>query len=72
MTKMTGVERLRMRTVAVVRQKSTGLYLRMSKLNPDSQEPVYGPLEMAWIALSFEQAKAQAEFLGDDHEVVEF
>lgn len=59
-----------MKTIAVVRQKSTGLYLRESKFNPDSQEPVYGPLEMAWIALSFEQAEAQAAFLGDDHEVV--
>ncbi|MFH2134060.1 MAG: hypothetical protein ABII81_02630 [Pseudomonadota bacterium] len=59
-----------MNTIHVVRQISTGLYLRMTKFDPDTQEPVYGPLEMAWIALNYEQADAQAAFLGDDHEAV--
>ena len=60
-----------MNTIHVVRQISTGLYLRMTKFDPDTQEPVYGPLEMAWIALDFEQADDQAAFLGDDHEAVQ-
>jgi len=59
-----------MHKIHVVRQKSTGLYLRKQKFDTNTQEPVYGPLEMAWIALDFEQADAQAEFLGDDHEAV--
>lgn len=46
------------------------MYLRMTKFDPDTQEPVYGPLEMAWIALNYEQADAQAAFLGDDQEAV--
>lgn len=55
----------------VVRQKSTGLYLRMVKFDPVTQEPLYGPLTMAWIADSEPQAIAQAGFLGDDdHEPV--
>ena len=53
-----------------MRQKSTGLYLRMPRHDPDTQEPVYGPLEIAWIALDFEQADAQVTLLGDDHEAV--
>lgn len=65
-----------MRKIDVVRQKSTGLYLRMSKFDPATQLPVYGDLNRAWIASSPEQAIAQASFLGDgsDHEavVVEF
>lgn len=57
--------------MAVVRQKSTGLYLRMSKFDPVTQEPLYGPLEAAWIANSEPQAIAQAGFLGEeDHEPV--
>ena len=59
-----------MHTIHVVRQKSTGLYLRMPRHDPDTQEPVYGPLEMAWIALDFEQADVQVTLLGDDHEAV--
>lgn len=57
--------------IFVVRQKSTGLYLRMSKFDPVTQEPLYGPVEMAWIADSEQQATAQACFLSDDgHEAV--
>lgn len=56
----------------VVRQKSSGQFLRMSKFDPETQAPIYGPMEMAWIADSEAQAIAQASFLGagDDHEVV--
>lgn len=54
----------------VVRQKSTGLYLRMSKFDPVTQAPLYGPFEAAWIADSEQQALAQADLLGDDHEPV--
>lgn len=50
----------------LVRQKSTGLYLRMTKFDPVTQEPMCGPLEMAWIADSEPHAIAQAGFLGDD------
>ncbi len=58
--------------ILVVRQKQTGLFLRMSKFDPKTQEPVYGPLEAAWIADNEPQAVAQASFLGsgDDHESV--
>lgn len=58
--------------ILVVRQKQTGLFLRMSKFDPETQEPVYGPLESAWLADNEPQAIAQASFLGsgDDHEVV--
>lgn len=56
--------------MAVVRQKTTQQYLRMSKFDPVTQEPLYGPLNEAWIADSKEQAIAQAGFLGDDHEAV--
>ncbi|ENO77994.1 hypothetical protein B447_14814 [Thauera sp. 27] len=56
---------------AVVRQKSTGLYLRMTKFDPVTNEPLYGPLAASWIANSVPQAAAQAGFLGEeDHEVV--
>lgn len=56
---------------AVVRQKSTGLYLRMTKFDPMTNEPLYGPWAASWIANSVSQAAAQAGFLGeDDHEVV--
>ena len=56
----------------VVRQKSSGQFLRMSKFGPETQAPIYGPMGMAWIADSEAQATAQASFLGDgdDHEVV--
>lgn len=57
--------------IIVVRQKSTGLYLRMTKFDPVTQAPLYGPMEAAWIADSEPQAIAQAGFLGeDDHEPV--
>lgn len=43
----------------------------MSKFDPVTQEPLYGAVEMAWIADSEQQAIAQASFLGDDgHEAV--
>lgn len=61
-----------MRSILVVRHKSTQEFLRISKFCPVTQEPVYGPLEMAWIADNELQAKTQASMLGtgDDHEVV--
>lgn len=61
-----------MSSMAVVRQKYSRQFLQMSKLDPATQAPVYGPLEMDWIADSEELAKAQAAILGDgdDHEVV--
>jgi len=60
-----------MANILVVRHNGTGEYLRMSKFDPETQEPVYGPLELAWIADSESQAIAQAAFLGDDHEAVQ-
>lgn len=61
-----------MANLNLVRQKSTGQYLRMSKFDPETQQPVYGVLDMAWIAESEAQAVAQALFLGeDDHEAVQ-
>jgi hypothetical protein len=61
---------LSMERMAVVRQKSTGKYLAMPNLDPDTKESVYGPLEKSWIASSFDQAEAQAALLGADHEAV--
>jgi len=59
-----------MQIMAVVRQKSSRQFLRMSKFDPETNVPLYGPIEMAWIAGSEAQAVAQASFLGDDHEAV--
>lgn len=57
----------------IVRQKTTGLYLRMSRFEPGTETPVYGDATEAWIARSKEQAVAQASVLGNgsDHEAVE-
>lgn len=59
-----------MQTFYAVRNKPSGLFLRMSKFDPSTQEPLYGPLEAAWIADSEAQCIAQASFLGEDHESV--
>lgn len=43
----------------------------MTKFDPVTQAPLYGPMEAAWLADSEPQAIAQAGFLGeDDHEPV--
>jgi hypothetical protein len=52
-----------------VQHRGTKQFLRMSKFDPSSQAPLYGPLEESWIAGSREQAVAQASFLGDDTHV---
>lgn len=56
--------------MAVVRQKSTGMYLTMAKFDLNTKKPLYGPLEKSWIAFSYEQAAEQAASLGEDHEAV--
>lgn len=62
---------MRATQITLVRQKSTGLFLRMTKFDPVTQEPLYGPRDASWIADSTPQAIAQAGFLGDgDHEAV--
>lgn len=61
-----------MNPIYVVQKRSTGEFLRMSRFAPDTEIPVYGPLEAAWLADSAEQAIAQASFLGEtDHIAVE-
>lgn len=61
-----------MNPIYVVQKRSTGEFLRMSRFSPDTEIPVYGPLEAAWLAESAEQAIAQASFLGEtDHIAVE-
>lgn len=52
-----------------VRNKPS-LFLRMTKFDPSTQEPLYRPLAAAWIADSEAQCIAQASFLGEDHESV--
>lgn len=42
----------------------------MSKFDPEDQEPIYGPLNAAWLGDSEAQAVAQASFLGEDNEAV--
>lgn len=55
-----------------VMHKPSGHYLRMSKFAPGTDTPVYGPLNMSWIADSEAQAIAQADLLGDDHAAVSY
>lgn len=59
-----------MASSSCIRHKLSGEYLRMGKFDPVTGVPLYGPLEMAWIADTELQAIAQAAFLDDHHEVV--
>jgi hypothetical protein len=54
-----------------VKQKSTGLYLRMSKFDPDTKLPRVGPATQAWITTEKLEAVGQAGWLGEDWDAVQ-
>lgn len=56
-----------------VMDRGSGKFLRMTKFDPTTGAPRYGPLEASWIANSKTQAIAQAGLLGNDtHVAVEY
>jgi hypothetical protein len=59
-------------TTFVIREKKTGLYLRQSRFDPQTQQPWTGPITQSWFPerLYPEQAFMQVALLGvEDWEV---
>ena len=55
--------------IYVIGREKEGDYLRISKFKPGTDEPVYGPIIMAWFTDILEQAQAQCTLLGEGHKV---